>query len=95
MPMVEDLSVFVDVGEHGTAATLDGVAVAGIFDHDYLEIDGIATRTAMFTMPANATTYARNSVLVIASPDINAGTYRVRTPQPDGAGMVVLPLEAQ
>ena len=91
MPMTEDLAAFFSADEHATQARLDGRTVTGIFEHGYLDIDGISTYTAMYTLAASsAPDVVRGSVLVIGSE-----TFRVRGPQPDGTGIVVLPLEAQ
>jgi hypothetical protein len=95
MPMTEDFTVFFDADEHGTEATLADVPVVGIFESPSLELAGIASREPTFTLPHSAApAVARNQVLVIASGP-GAGTWRVRTPEPDGTGLVVLPLEKQ
>jgi hypothetical protein len=95
MPMTEDLSVFFDADEHGTEGVLDGVPVVGTFDAPFADLSGIASRDPQFTLAHSAApSVARNSVLVIAAGP-GAGTWRVRTPEPDGTGLVVLPLELQ
>ena len=95
MPLTEDFTAFLDAEEHGTEAVLDGVPVVGIFDAPFVDLSGMASRDPQFTLPADAApTVARNSVLVIAAGP-GAGTWRVRTPEPDGTGLVVLPLELQ
>lgn len=95
MPMTEDFTAFLDADEHGTVATLDGVLVVGIFDAPFLDVSGIASRDPSFTLPVSAASaVARNSVLIITDGP-GAGTWRVRVPEPDGTGLVVLPLEKQ
>lgn len=85
----EDLSPFFSAAEFGSAATLDGVAVTGIFDSAYVDVLGIASRSPMFTLPtANTTATTQASVLVAAGI-----TYRVTSVQPDGTGVTTLLLE--
>ncbi|HYC00349.1 MAG TPA: hypothetical protein VEC57_14525 [Candidatus Limnocylindrales bacterium] len=95
MPMTEDFTAFFDADEFATEATLDGVSVVGNYDAPFVDLSGIASRDPQFTLPHSAApSVARNSVLVIAAGP-GAGTWRVRTPEPDGTGLVVLPLEKQ
>ena len=93
--MTEDFTAFFDADEFATEATLDGVSVLGIYDGPFADLSGIASRDPSFTLPASAVpAVAKNSVLVIAAGP-GAGTWRVRVPEPDGTGLVVLPLEKQ
>lgn len=89
MPMVEDLSAFVDTSEHGTAAQLDGVAVAGIFDNPAADVSGMGVTRPTFTLPAASAPYVEAGSTLLIGTDV----YRVKTPEPDGTGLVVLPLE--
>lgn len=85
----EDLSAFFSVEELAVAATLDGVAVTGIFDNAYTEVFGMASRAPMFTLPsASAASATQSSALVV-----DGVAYRVTAVQPDGTGMSVLMLE--
>lgn len=85
----ETLSPFFNAAELGTAATLDGAAVTGIFDNEYTEVYGVASRTPLFMLPtASAATVTQASVLVIAGT-----SYRVTAVQPDGTGVTTLALE--
>lgn len=91
MPFAEDFSGFFNTAEFATAGVLDGVAHNGIFDHAYLELQGMASREAVFTCAETATTRAatRASVLVL-----NGTSYRVRVVEPDGTGVCTLRLES-
>lgn len=95
MPMTEDFSEFFDADEFGVTATLAGASVVGIYDGPFEDIAGIASRDPSFTLPASAApNVAKGQALVIPSGP-GAGTWRVRTPEPDGTGLVRLPLEWQ
>lgn len=98
-----DRLVFVSASDFGVAATYTAVsggaarAVAGIFDNDYLEIEGQGEASASSLQPrfvcrtSDLTNGGREGdVLVIA-----AATYKVTVPRPDGTGMTTLWLENQ
>lgn len=95
MPMTEDLTAFFDADEHATEVQLDGQAVSGILDRGYVDVSGMGTTRPTFTCAQSAVPYvAEGSVLVApadaAVPEITV--YEVRQPEPDGTGLVVLPL---
>lgn len=91
MPFTEDLTPFFSVAEFASSATLDGVSVAGIFDNQYIDALGVATRQPMFTLPtADAAAATTSSELVV-----EGVPYRVRSVEPDGTGVTVLMLERQ
>lgn len=91
MAFTEDASVY--FADFATPATLDGVAVRGVFDNTYtLELGGVSSREPAYTLPTAAcAAVTRSSVLVVPA----AGTYRVREHEPDGTGVSVLRLELQ
>ena len=89
MALLEDLAPY--FADFGDAATLDGVAVRGIFERPYAEQFGMASAEPTFLVPAAAVAH-QGSVLVIQEGP-GAGTWRVRVPQPDGTGLLLLPLE--
>lgn len=92
MPFVEDLSVFFNTSELATAATLDGVAVAGIFDNPYAQaFDGMATAEPMYTLPSASAAGATQASLLV----VQGTSYRVRSVQPDGTGLSTLLLNRQ
>lgn len=91
MALVEPFDVFFNVAEHAVSATLDGVAVAGIFDNDYADALGLATRQPRFMLrSSDASAATQSSVLVV-----EGSTYRVRSIEPDGTGVTTLALELQ
>jgi hypothetical protein len=87
----EPLDVFFNVAEHAVSAALDGVAVAGIFDNEYADALGLATRQPRFMLKSSdAASVTQASVLVV-----EGSTYRVRSIEPDGTGVTLLALELQ
>lgn len=68
--------------------TLNGAAVSGVFRRSYAETLGMATTEPSFTMLATTPATMQGATLVIGSE-----TWRVRTVEPDGTGMVRLGLE--
>jgi hypothetical protein len=90
MPMTEDLTVFFNVAEHATAATLSGAAVTGIYDNAYDDAFGAIGMTG----PAFVMASASVGAATIGSTLVVSGTsYRVRSIQPDGTGVSRLLLE--
>lgn len=90
MPFVENLAPFFNVAEFADAATLDGVAVAGIFDRGYSEVFGMSTHDARFVLADGAATAAATQASVLV---VRATNYRVRSVQSDGTGVCTLLLE--
>lgn len=90
MPFAENLAPFFNVAEFADAATLDGAPVNGIFENGYSEVFGMSTHDARFTCAASAATAAATTASVLV---VRATTYRVRSVQPDGTGVVTLLLE--
>ena len=89
----EDLSAFFSTAEFATAATLNGVAVAGIFDTP-LALGVVGEYGMASTQPA----YTLPSVSVPANPVglalvIGATSYVVAAHEPDGTGVSRLLLE--
>lgn len=87
----EPLDVFFNVAEHAVSATLDGVAVAGIFDNEYVDALGMATRQPRFTLKSSAAAAATQASVLV----VEGATYRVRAVEPDGTGVTALRLELQ
>ena len=91
MPFVEDLSVFFKASEFADTASLAGLAVTGIFDRTYIDLDAggsLAGNTPVFTLasssvPANVA----GAALVVGGV-----TYKVVEPMPDGTGVTMLRL---
>jgi len=88
----EDLSLFFNSNELGTAVTLDGTAVTGIFGEEYIEVNFVQTKAPIFTFrKADKSSVAVDSTLVCSGT-----TYKVKVLQPDLTGTVLrLILEKQ
>lgn len=91
MPMTEDFTAFFDAAEHATEVQLDGQTVSGILDRGYSDVSGMATTRPTFTMAAADAPYVDEGSTLVVGTDV----YSVRTPEPDGTGLVMLPLELQ
>lgn len=90
MNLAADLPVF--FADFGVDATLDGTAVRGILDSEYMQaFGGIAGSATAFMLPSTAAAAATNTSVLVAS----GTTYRVRSVQPDGTGVTTLLLEIQ
>lgn len=93
MAFTEDLTVFFNEGDFAVAATLNGVAVSGILDEEYLEPLGnvVEGKAPVFACRAAAVpSVAHGQTLVVG-----ARTFKVRGVEPDGTGVVLLRLEEQ
>ena len=93
----EDRSAFLDVAEFADSATLDSVAVEGIYDGPYSQplgnlVDG-SSRT--WLMDSDRAAGAANGSDLIITTGHGVGTYKVRGVEPDGTGFTVLRLELQ
>ncbi len=99
MPFVEDASVFLNTSEFATDATLNGVAVRGIFDNGYADRDnlnyefqelgrGLSASTPMFTLPSSSVPNPVAGLSLV----IGSTTYKVVEPMPDGTGFTTLRL---
>lgn len=87
----EDLSVFFDPTELADAGVLDGVDVAGVFVKGYAEaFDGMSSTQASFMLPTVLTLTTTPASLLV----VGGVTYRVRSVQPFGDGISMLPLAA-
>lgn len=75
----EDLSLFFNSNELGTAVTLDGTTVTGVLGDGYVEVNFVQTKAPIFTYrKADKSSVAVNSTLVSG-----ATTYKVKVIQPD------------
>lgn len=89
----EDLGAFFSAQEFATPATLDGVAVCGIFDApsapglggEY----GLASTQPAYTLPSASVPDDPEGLALV----IGAASYVVAAHQPDGTGVSVLILE--
>ncbi len=88
----EDWSTFFNTAEFAMDATLDGVAVRGIFDNTSMVAQGgmgMATTNPTFVLPTGSVPDAPVGKLLV----IGAITYSVAAHEPDGTGVSVLVLE--
>lgn len=93
MAFTEDLSQFFVEADFAQAATLNGVAVTGIFDNSYITgavgPAGMASTGPIFTLPtADVPASPVGKTLVTGGV-----TYTVAEHQPDGTGVSALMLE--
>jgi hypothetical protein len=91
---VEDLTVFFQADEFAVDATLNGVAVRGVFDNQFdsssIAVGDIAGSSPGFTLrTVDVPAKPVGKLLVIAGK-----TYKVVEHRPDGTGVSVLRLEA-
>ena len=91
MAFTEDFTAFFNVQEFADNATLDGVAVRGIFDADYALQDvggAVAASGPVFMLPS-----ASVPALVVGKAFVHATiTYKVVETLPDGTGVTTLRL---
>jgi hypothetical protein len=94
MPMVEDITLFMDVDEFASTGALDHVQVQGIFDNGYTAaLDGMSAQVPTFTLPSASCLRTRQGSQ-LRLPDLgNAGLYTVQAIEPDGTGMTRLVLQ--
>ena len=94
-----DRAAFVSINDWGVSATYthSGVSttIAGIFDNDFVEVDGGGVPFAMqqprfFTPTTSVSSAVEDDTLVISGT-----TYKIKVVQPDGTGMTTLVLEKQ
>ena len=93
MAFTEDLTVFFNEDDFAVAATLNGAAVSGILEDDYVEPLGnvVEGRSPVWMCSAAAIpSVAHGQTLVVG-----ARTFKVRGVEPDGSGIVLLRLEEQ
>ena len=87
----EDLSAFFSVAEHASPATLNGVAVQGIFENAYTALEfGGAASSPVFTLP----TASVPTPVVGLSLAVGGKVYQVVETMPDGTGITMLRLRS-
>lgn len=86
MSINDDLTVYYDTDDFAIAATYNAAAVNGIFNHAYVEVEGVEGERPVFEC-------AEADVAGIAHGEtftVNATTYTVVGVQPDGTGVVLI-----
>lgn len=87
----ENLSEFLDDTELADNASIGASTIAGIFDNQFVEVNGIEGVRPVFTCAeANVATIAHGDALTIKSI-----SFKVAGIQPDGTGLTSLILEKQ
>lgn len=99
-----DRASFLAAAEFGVSATYTpvgagAVALTGIFDNDWLDLDvegevGVASRSPRF-LCATADLTAAGGTTPDATLVVAGVTYKIRVVKPDGTGMTELKLEKQ
>jgi hypothetical protein len=88
MAIVENFPSF--LADFGVAATVDGVAVTGIFDNSYVDSFGVVSAsepTLLCSSSSVSTAGTGDAVSVVGT------SYKVAGIQPDGTGMTRLVLQ--
>lgn len=89
MPMTEDFTAFFNVDEHATAATYNAATVDGIFEDQFVAVNGIESSHPTFNCAeADVTGIAHGDTITI-----NSVAYTVVGHQPDGTGLMFLILK--
>ena len=85
----EDISAFFSTSEHASAATLNGVAVQGIFENAYAQEDfGGSASQPVFTLATSAVPASVVGLVLV----VNSISYKVVESMPDGTGVTMLRL---
>jgi len=88
MPFVENFDVY--LSDFGVAATLNSVAISGIFDNDYADAFGMAGAQPSLTVKTSDAAETVRGVAVV----VGGINYTVaEQPEPDGTGITKLKLE--
>lgn len=86
----EDLTGFFDVGDFASAATFNGNTVNGIFDNEYVEVEGIESKRPVFLCEtSDVSAYSRGATVIV-----EGATYSLVTKEQDGTGVTMCILEA-
>lgn len=82
------------LADFGSSFTFSGQTFKGIFDHEYIEVQGIDCESpVLLVKDADVVTYSLVADATITSPD--SVDYKIVTPKPDGTGWTTLILEEQ
>jgi len=88
---IEDLSEFLDDAELADNATIGTSIVAGIFENQFVEVQGVEGMRPVFTCAeANVASIKHGDII-----SLKAGSYKVAGVQSDGTGLTSLILEKQ
>ena len=83
MAFTEEFDEFFDVNDFGITITIDGSSVIAIFDHEYVEVNGVDSRRPVIQFEAAAKSDAAQGMPVVA----NSVNYVIEVIEPDGQGL--------
>lgn len=93
MPMQEDFSVFFNPDEFAHRAVIENDVVCGIFRAPYIDsLGGMSSIKASFVLSETDARRAQQDVTVRI---VDGLSYRIKSQEPDGTGLVRLMLELQ
>ena len=90
MPMTEDMTAFFNTAEHGTTAVYKTTDVVGIFENQYVEINGVQSLKPTFLTAVDSVPNIKRGNYI----KINNVDYSFIMSQIDGTGLALLILEA-
>jgi len=88
---IENLSEFLDPNEMADNAVIGDFTVVGIFDSQYVEVQGMEGMRPIFTCEKSKLPEIKHGDAVI----IGSATHHIAGMQPDGTGLISLILEKQ
>ena len=83
MAFTEEFDEFFDVDDFGILITIDGSSVTAIFDHEYVEVNGVDSRRPVIQFEAAAKADAAKGDAVV----VNSINYVIEVIEPDGQGL--------
>ena len=83
MAFTEDFDEFIDTADFAVPITIDGVPVDAIFDHEYVEVNGVDSRRPVIQFEAAAKSDAAQGMPVV----VNSVNYVIEVIEPDGQGL--------
>lgn len=102
--LAENLGAYFDKRFGGSAATIAGTAVVGIFSNEFVEVDDgvapiIGSKPVLRVKSSDAAGVTFGTVVTVAEEEagvvVRTGNYTVIKAEPDGTGVTDLILEAQ
>ena len=82
MAFAEDFDNYFDTSDFGVTITVGGTSVVAIFDHEHVEVNGVASRRPVIQYETAAKAAAQGDAVVIAS--VN---YVIEVIELDGTGL--------
>lgn len=83
MAFTEDFGEFFDTNDFGITITIAGTSVTAIFDHEYVEVNGVDSRRPVIQFETAAKSAAAQGDAVV----INSVNYVIEIIQLDGQGL--------